>query len=49
MVKIIVYLNKQGEQNKKVMEIARILKQNNVDERIIIESTGISKDELAIL
>lgn len=25
MVKIIVYLNKQGEQNKKVMEIARIL------------------------
>lgn len=31
------------------MEIARILKQNNVDERIIIESTGISKDELAIL
>ena len=49
MVKIIVYLNKQGEQNKKVMEIARILKQNNVDERIIIESTGISKDGLAIL
>ena len=49
MVKIIVYLNKHGEQNKKVMEIARILKQNNVDERIIIESTGISKDELAIL
>lgn len=49
MVKIIIYLNKQGEHNKKVMEIARILKQNNVDERIIIESTGISKDKLAIL
>lgn len=49
MVKIIVYLNKQEEQNKKIMEIARKLKHNNVDDRIIIDSTGISEEELATL
>lgn len=49
MVKIIVYLNKQREQDEKVREIAKKLKCNNVDERIILESTGISKEELDML
>lgn len=46
MVKIIMYLNKQGEQDKNNREIARKLKENNVNEQIIIEATGISKEEL---
>lgn len=49
MVKIIVYLNKQAEEELKIKEVAKKLKLRNVDEQIIIESTGISKEELAIL
>ena len=44
-----MYLNKQGEQDKNNREIARKLKDSNVNEQIIIEATGISKEELAIL
>ena len=40
-----MYLNKQGEQDKNNREIARKLKDSNVNEQIIIEATGISKEE----
>lgn len=46
MVKIIIYLSEHGEQNKGNKEIAKKLKEHNVDEQIIIDSTGISKEEL---
>lgn len=49
MVKIITYLNKQGEQEEKIKEIARKLKLNNIDEQIIVQSTGISKEDLCLL
>lgn len=46
MVKIIIYLSEYGEQNRDNKDIAKKLKEHNVDEQIIIESTGISKEEL---
>lgn len=46
LVKIIIYLSKYGEQNRGNKDIAKKLKEHNVDELIIIESTGISKEEL---
>lgn len=49
MVKIITYLNKQGEQEERIKEIARKLKLNNIDEQIIIQSTGLSKEDLRLL
>lgn len=49
VVKIIAYLNKQGEREEKIKEIAKRLKSNNVNEQIIIESTGISKEDFDLL
>lgn len=46
MVKIIIYLSEYGERNRDNKDIAKKLKEHNVDEQIIIESTGISKEEL---
>lgn len=49
MVKIIAYLNSIKEQKDQMLEVAGNLKKNHVEERIILESTKISKEEFDLL
>ena len=45
MVKIITYLNSIKKQKEQMLEVAKSLKLNHVEERIVLESTKISKEE----
>lgn len=49
MVKIIVYLSKQKEEDERVKGIAKKLKDSNVDEQIVLAATGISREEFEML